>query len=88
MINLYVNNKKIQTLQELKDNFNNDEVIQQLKIGQLANWLKQIGEINIQKQVEMIDVNQSIDSLIKQLSVIFTLENVSKEYLEKGNDSI
>ena len=72
-----INKQRIQTLQELRDNFNLLEVLLYYKNGRLAKWLEQVGETEYQKAVEQLDITQEDMILNNQLRKILGIQDSS-----------
>lgn len=76
---LWLNGKKIYTLQQLRASFDADAVALYCLGGGLSRWLKDCGEQDTAQKVEQIDLSRSIS---RQLAEIFDVDLPEKEEQE------
>ena len=76
---LWLNGKKVFTLQQLRSSFDAEAVELYCLGGGLSRWLKDSGELEIAEKVDHIDLSQSIS---RQLAEIFGVEVPKKEEQE------
>jgi len=76
---LLINNQRIKTLEELRANFNIEELLERYRGGQLRAWLYCWDFNSEQVQVESLSPDLSELELAEALCDIFTLENEARE---------
>ena len=76
---LLINNQRIKTLEELRANFNIEELFERYRGGQLRAWLYCWDFNSEQEQVESLSPDLSELELAEALCDIFTLENEARE---------
>lgn len=76
---LLINNQRIKTLEELRANFNIEELLERYRGGQLRAWLYCWDFNSEQEQVESLSPDLSELELAEALCDIFTLENEARE---------
>ncbi|MEI0538624.1 tetratricopeptide repeat protein [Brachyspira pulli] len=86
--NLQINGKTCFNIEQLRDNFNINDVVELFDKGVLKRWLSIHNLKELEDKVSSIDINTSLDNKVRELTLIFfedtnKAEEIIKKYFEE-----
>ena len=85
--NLQINGKTCFNIEQLRDKFNINDVVELFDKGVLKRWLSIHNLKELEDKVSSIDINTSLDNKVRELTLIFfedtNKEEIIKKYFEE-----
>lgn len=78
---MLMNDKKIASMRDLKDNFNTSDLVHNFQSGELSKWLLELGYIKKSAQVDNLSKNESM-LLTKLCNILEINPNLTEEEIK------